>query len=398
MAIIGIEAGLEKESTNLEHMEGSAYKGHLTAKEEPIKTDAPVSHKTLTVRVQDDAGNTTEERRDVEVHNDTVFPMLPIITDRHREDIGYADGIRLDLEVGDTNDFELNTDIRSEIDYGAILYIPGTEYGGLLEDREVSTKKQEITWTGYTFRGLLTQKIVEPPRGEDYLVLNGEINTVLKGLIGEQFGNLFTVEEANTGITLKNWKVDRYATLYDAIMKILEAHNLRLQIQAEKPEGNEHVTVHLKAVPVMDYSDYITYSQDYNIDFTIRDYRRGINHLICAGKGQNEERIVVHLYVQKDGGIGKSKYYQGLDERTALYDFSSADLEKLEEDGVKRLKELMNYKEVNVEVKDADLELGDIIGGYEQITGTEVKKPIVRKILKIEDGEAKIEYKVKGDD
>lgn len=73
-------------------------------------------------------------------------------------------------------------------------------------------------------------------------------------------------------------------------------------------------------------------------------------------------------------------------------------MEKLEEDGVKRLKELMNYKEVNVEVKDADLELGDIIGGYEQITGTEVKKPIVRKILKIEDGEAKIEYKVKGDD
>ena len=56
----------------------------------------------------------------------------------------------------------------------------------------------------------------------------------------------------------------------------------------------------------MDYSDYITYSQDYNIDFTIRDYRRGINHLICAGKGQNEERIVVHLYVQKDGSIGKS--------------------------------------------------------------------------------------------
>lgn len=227
MAIIGIEAGLEKESANLEHMEGSTYKGHLTAKEEPIKTDAPVLHKTLTVRVQDDAGNTTEERRDVEVHNDTVFPMLPIITDKHREDIGYADGIRLDLEVGDTNDFELKTDIRSEIDYGSIIYMPGTEYGGLLEDREVSTKKQEITWTGYTFRGLLTQKIVEPPRGEDHLVLNGEINTVLKGLIGEQFGDLFTVEEANTGITLKNWKVDRYATLYDAIMKILDAHNLK---------------------------------------------------------------------------------------------------------------------------------------------------------------------------
>ena len=45
MAIIGIEAGLEKESANLEHMAGSTYKGHLTAKEEPIKTDAPVLHR-----------------------------------------------------------------------------------------------------------------------------------------------------------------------------------------------------------------------------------------------------------------------------------------------------------------------------------------------------------------
>lgn len=49
-------------------------------------------------------------------------------------------------------------------------------------------------------------------------------------------------------------------------------------------------------------------------------------------------------------------------------------------------------------MRHMELELGDIIGGREQVTGTEVKKPIVRKILKIKDGKAEVEYKVKGDE
>ena len=48
--------------------------------------------------------------------------------------------------------------------------------------------------------------------------------------------------------------------------------------------------------------------------------------------------------VQKDGSIGKTPYYTGLEENEAVYEFSSADKEKLEEDGAKRLKELQNYK------------------------------------------------------
>lgn len=247
-----------------------------------------------------------------------------------------------------------------------------------------------------------SKKKVTPANAYDYIV---DLGTMLSEKKVPKTERYVTVNAAYLGLLSKDKRFTANPNvLANGVVEGQKINGMQVMCSEELPANqivahhNEYVTVHLKAVPVMDYSDYITYSQDYNIDFTIRDYRRGINHLICAGKGQNEERIVVHLYVQKDGSIGKSKYYQGLDERTALYDFSSADLEKLEEDGVKRLKELMNYKEVNVEVKDADLELGDIIGGYEQITGTEVKKPIVRKILKIEDGEAKIEYKVKGDD
>ena len=58
----------------------------------------------------------------------------------------------------------------------------------------------------------------------------------------------------------------------------------------------------------------------------------------------------------------------------AVYEFSSADKEKLEEDGAKRLKELQNYKSIDVNVEGIDLEIGDIVGGYEEITGTRLQK------------------------
>lgn len=55
------------------------------------------------------------------------------------------------------------------------------------------------------------------------------------------------------------------------------------------------------AVPITDWSDTLEYSQDGHMDFSTRDYRRGNKHLICAGKGDGADRLVVHLYVQKDG-------------------------------------------------------------------------------------------------
>ena len=198
---------------------------------------------------------------------------------------------------------------------------------------KVSTKTNKITWSGETWRGLLTKKILEPPNNEECIVLDGELNECIDQLVGDKFGSLFIVDRENTGVMLKNYKVERFATLYDAIMKFLGEKGYRLNITYKKPEGPENGAVWLKAEPITDYSN-IEYSQDYDVDFDVTDNRRGINHLICAGEGQNQERIILHLYVQKDGSIGKTQYYKGIDERAALYSFTSADATKLEEDGI----------------------------------------------------------------
>lgn len=331
--------------------------------------------------------------------SDTEF----IVANKFGEEFGYArEDIEMDMDLGDTNDFELsiNTDEWDKEKYwfGNRIFIPNTEYGGLIEDVNVITSNKTIKLRGYTWRGLLTQKVVEPPSGSDHLILSGELNSILRELIGERFGALFVVPDIDSGIEAKNWQVDRYVTLYDAITKLLESKSCRLKIEYHEPHDNEYGYVTIQVAPVVDYSDELEYSQDSRVDFQVRDYRRGINHLICAGTGQNEERIVLHLYVQEDGSIGKSQYYFGLDERAAVYDFSNADAEKLEEDGIKRLRELQNYKSIEVAVDDIDLEIGDIIGGYESITGTELKKPVAGKILKIQDGKTIIEYEVRGDE
>lgn len=315
---------------------------------------------------------------------------------------GFLDGTTLDLDVGDTNDFLLKVrqDMwkKERLWYDFQIYIPNTEYGGLIEDLEVLTKEKTICFYGHTWRGLLTRKIVEPPAGEDYLILNGELNVLVGQLVGNRFGSLFTVDSIDSGVTVSNWRVNRYVTLYDAIIKLLDAHGFRLNIAYHQGVGNGYGAVHLSAVPVVDWSEQLEYSKDSRLHFRIRDSRKGINHLICLGAGELKERKVLHLYAQENGTVGEAPYYTGLQERTAVYDSTEEDMERLRTMGTDKLKELRNYKKIEMVIDDMNLEIGDIVGGMERITGTHLKQPVVRKILNISNGRVSIDYKIKGDE
>lgn len=308
----------------------------------------------------------------------------------------------VDIDIGNKDDFEIiipNTEWSEECySYGCRIFVADTEYGGEIQDIESTTETEEVTIRGSTWRGRLKYKIVEPPAGKDYLTVSGDLNEILKELIGDCFGGLFEVSEKATGINVENWKVDRYVALYDAIMKILDRYQYRLDIRYIQPEGQEFGYVLLQAVPIIDYSEDLEYSNEEKINVNVRDCRSGINHLVCVGEGENQERIVIHLYVQKDGSIGKVPHYTGKDELAAVYNYSSADAEKLEEGGIKRLQELQNYKKCEMTIEDMNLQIGDIVSGYDTVTDTVVQKPVVQKILKMKNGEITIEHKMKGDD
>lgn len=335
--------------------------------------------------------------------NTTEFPLELIVAKPMGEEIDYVnEETSMDIDLGGTNDFEIVLNMpewkKDKFWYDYRVFVPNTEYGGIINDIETRTSSSEIVLRGPAWRQLLQKKIVKPPSDDSYLMLSGELNDVTRGLIGNRFGSLFFVPEFDTGVTVTNWQVDRYVSIYDVLTKLYEANEHKLQLRYIQPENIDYGYVEIQAVPIVDYSDELEYSQDGNVNFAIRDYRGGINHLVCIGKGQDEERLVVDLFVQEDGSIGQEQYYFGLDEREAVYEYTSAEQDELLEGGTERLKELKNYKQVEAFVDDVDLDIGDVIAGYEEVTNTRVVKPIVQKILTIENGNLEIEYKVKGDD
>lgn len=394
-----VEASLRGDEKQLESIGGNLYQGSMMA---PVpKTESAVY--PVTVTAIGDNGGQTQESRDLLVQGSGIFPLKFIVARATGEELGYIrEDVEIDLDLGDTNDFEIRMDQhiwnKERYWYDSRIFIPLTEYGGIIDDLEVLTSTEEIVLRGLTWRGMLGKKVVEPPSGSDHLTLNGDLHDAVRELIGDRFDGLFFVPEVETGVSVTGWQVDRYVTLYDAITKLLDSKGYRLQISYVEPEGLEYGYVMIQAVPITDYSDELEYSREGKVNFDIRDCRGGINHLVCVGEGQNEERAVLHLYVQEDGTIGKSQYYFGLEERAAVYEYSSADLEKLEEYGTKRMKDLQNYRSIDVTVDDVDLEIGDIVGGYEEITGTRLQKPVTRKIIKMKQGKITIDYEVKGDD
>lgn len=326
-----------------------------------------------------------------------------IMADKNGIEIDAIDPVsEMDIDIGDTNQFSFKLDIgdytSEKYGYGNRFFIPGTEYGGLIESLEPSTADNDVALAGYTWRGLLTQKVIAPPTDTEHVVLNGELNTVIGQLVAGKFDGLYMASTEDSGIILSGYEVPRFVTLYDAIMGFLSANGQGLEIKYIEPNNTDAGYVELRAIPITDWSEELEYSRDGNINFRIKDDRSGINHLVCAGEGQNNERTQLDLYVQEDGTIGENKFYTGLAEREAIYTANSADADELLEGGTKRLQELRNKQEFEITIEDYDVNLGDFVGGREEITGLYVKKPIVRKIVKLENGIVKISYETKGDD
>jgi len=170
----------------------------------------------------------------------------------------------------------------------------------------------------------------------DYHVVNGEANTVIRGLI-EYLGlsNIFTADEAESGILVKNYHFERYTDAYKGIRKMLSEFGGKLKLTYKRD------TVILSAVPLVDYSldEEFDASQ---VDFQVKKNYRPVNHLICLGSGNLKDRHIIHLFADEYGGIQPYKTTEnpvcdgdyildksqqvlfGVEEVADVYDYSSA--------------------------------------------------------------------------
>lgn len=305
----------------------------------------------------------------------------------------------------DTNgEYEFSVQIARSNWYPALtfssyVYITETEYGGIIGEVLTDTTLDYVELKGITWRGRLQYKVIEPPAGSDYKTVSGELNQVMKTLIEPEFDGLFRVSSEDTGISVKNFQFDRYCTLLEGLTKMLKSVGYRLQIRLIK-EQDEPCYILVEAVLITDYSAQIELSQDSRLNFTMDDKQNGVNHLVVTGKGEMQERNIFHLYVQKDGSIGKTQYYKGLNEISAVYENTSTETAELEKTSVEQLQKLMNKKTFQMDVAKLGIEvgIGDIVGGRDYLTGLYMSKPIENIIYEITNDVESITYKLEGED
>lgn len=301
-----------------------------------------------------------------------------------------------DFEIGDEENSFLVTIPRPEwesVANDSRIYIPGTEYGGLYKRLESDTKNNSVAVGGLTWRGMLQKKIISPPSGQDYATDSGELNAILGARVSTAFPGLFIGSSESTGVTV-SFQYQRYVTMYDGLKALLKSVGYKMQIEYDQVLRK----VVVSAVPIVDYSSEIEYSSDMSADYSMIIDRTGINHLVCLGSGELRNRIVVHLYVDGNGVVSQTQTFFGENEIAEVYDYAGASRDDLIQSGVDQLKGELNLNEFAIELEsEREVQIGDVVGSRDYITGYTVTAPITTKIVKFEDGFVNIEYKLSSD-
>lgn len=306
----------------------------------------------------------------------------------------------MDLEIGSTqdstNDFEFNSNVLFP-EETAGFYIPETEIGGIIEYSNGRTAQDYATLKGYTWRGLLAKNIIMPPPGSDYKTVSGDANSIIADMISGVMGDFFTPSTEPSGCTITNYQFPLYINLLDGLEGMLEDCGHRLKITARKVASNQPIQIMVEAVEAQLIKG--TYSEDNGIPMNFETNNMGINHLICGGSGELQNRMIRHLYIDDNGNISQTQFYFGFEERQEFFDYPNAESESdLIDNGTKRLQEIASYRKLIMQApEEYELEIGDLIQGAFP-DGTVIQSPIVQKIYRIQDGIPSTSYKIKGEE
>ena len=314
-----------------------------------------------------------------------------IYTNKNKVDIGVMKNYTFDLAFGeDENNFQLSISSDSNVcEEDNLIYIEGTEYGGIIDAIEVYTAEKTINYKGRTWHGILNTKIIQPNSGADYYTVSGEANTILRSLVSRlSLGDLFEGSSASSGFTITSYQFKRYVSAYDGIVDMLRSVGAKLHIEWS---GGY---VQLSAVAIVDYSDDDLSSD--HIALHIQKTYNPVNHLICLGQGELSQRTVVNLYCDANGVISTSTTFTGLDEVANVFDYPNAEsAAELQKEGTKKLQELNNADEIEVSLDDAyEFDIGDIVTAEDEITGIRVSSRVLKKIVTIDKDQFLINYKV----
>lgn len=258
----------------------------------------------------------------------------------------------------------------SENGISTIVFVEGTEFGGEISGSVIDIEANTITYTGRTWRGTMSQYIVEPPAGQDYLVVSGNLKDSLDLLDWNSH-----VQIASTTYTGTTYQFNRYVTVFEGASSLLTAaqSNLRMAIAFESNGTTGTATLTIQ--PTRDLTNLVEVSQDYNDQISLKITRDGNTpkRLICLGQGELKDRQVINLYADDDWNVSTTAIPGAYP--VEVYDNNGSTA--LQADGTKHFKELIhNHQQIEVTINDIDVQLGDVISAKDVLTGQLVSAEI----------------------
>lgn len=314
-------------------------------------------------------------------------------TDAAHADVGVLRGASLNVTWGDSgNDFELTVDLASgvRLEDGALVYVEGTEWGGVVDEREANQSDGTLRYRGRSWHGVLRDRVLCPDPGADYLAVSGEANAVLLSLVSRMgLSDVMTAPTSDSGVTVKH-TFDRFCDAYSGIRAMLAASGARLAVAYDATAGRAV----LSAVPVRDWSDGPT-SDVADVDVT--RVHRPYNHLVCLGAGELRDRVVQHWYADERGRVSRTQTLTGVDERATTYDYTNATADELAQDGPKKLAEYQAADSMSATLAlDGSYAVGDVVPGTDVDTGTEVSVTVGTVDVTVTDDGVTATYKAGG--
>ena len=314
--------------------------------------------------------------------------MVVVIHDSALGDVRELSDFTLDLAFGsDENSFTLECAAALAPTEGQFVFIDGTEYGGVVDEATYDAGRESsgaVTCKGRTWHGILAGKRLLPDSGSGYLSVSGKAGEVLASLIARMgLSGLFSAASDDTAVS---YTFDRFCDGYSGLKAMAKANGRKV---AMRRKGGK---VELSLPPAVDYANKVDSDL---LDFTLTSVHRCVNHLVCAGTGELENRAVIHFYADSAGNVSHTQTLFGVDEIAALYDYSNADADKLEEEGRKKLQEYQTQGSVEVEAHDdIDVDVGDVISARDNAHGRTVTATVVKKIVQVSRGVATYSYEV----
>lgn len=306
-------------------------------------------------------------------------------TDANGVEQGVLVSYDLDLAYGsDENDFELVLPPGVDLSRGALVYVAGTEWGGVVRGRRESTLsgKRTCASTGRTWHGMLAEAYLPPDEGASRLTVSGEANAVLSGLVDRLgLGAVFDVAEKDSGVTV-SCEFEAFEEAYGGIRRMLAAAGAKLCIV--KHVGGKPL---LSAVPRGEYVDDRSSSR---YRFELSD-DTPCNHLICLGEEEDGRPVAVHRYADESGSVSGVQTLFGTCERTCVHKVSSSRRDELAFEGDERLRELQSVSSIELALPDGEsFDVGDVVGVNDDETGLSITAEVEKVIVGIKNGKAAV--------